>query len=125
MFYKANDAEVDDDEDEIADDAGEAAEDGIIDGFAKPDIADTSLDQSSFQMLNNYTDPIEWKTELERVGPRLRANQSMSSNEWRSHVDQTVSTKAVIDKLLTDTHDELKIIGRYFLYIYILYYLDV
>lgn len=109
------DVEDDIDDDEIVDDAvGDADDDAMFDDYAKTanDIGDTSLDNSSNQILTSYTDPIEWKTELERVGPKLRAQQQLSTNEWRSHVDQTTSSKGQIDKILVDTQSDLKGIER-------------
>ena len=32
---------------------------------------------------SDQIDPIEWKTELERVGPKLKAQQVLATNEWR------------------------------------------
>jgi estrogen-related receptor beta like 1 len=69
---------------------------------------EVSVDNSNHQILQAMVDPIEWKTELERVGPKLRSNQSTSAtNEWRSHVDQTVTSKSQIEKVLGDTQSEL------------------
>ncbi len=85
----------------------------MFDDYAKhTDIGETSLDSSAHQILTSDTDPIAWKIELERVGPKLRAQQQLSTNEWRAHVDQTVVSKAQIDKILPVTQDDLKIIGR-------------
>jgi len=35
------------------------------------------------QILQALVDPVEWKTELERVGPKLKSNLQTSVNEWR------------------------------------------
>jgi hypothetical protein len=58
-------------------------------------------------------DPVEWKTELERVGPKLRANQQLTTNEWRAHVDQTVTSKGHIEKVLGDTQGDLHAMNKY------------
>lgn len=71
-----------------------------------------SLDSSHHNILQAQVDPVEWKTELERVGPKLRANQQISTNEWRAHVDQTVTSKAQIERVLTDTHGDLQAINK-------------
>lgn len=102
------------DEDDIADDAIAEVDDDIFNDYAKNgDVGDTSLDQSSYQILTSVTDPIAWKTELERVGPRLRSQQQLASNEWRSHVDLTVKNKDQINENLPGTKDDLNMIGRY------------
>jgi intraflagellar transport protein 57 len=69
---------------------------------------ESSLEQSSHNILRAAVDPMEWKTELERVGPKLRANQHFSSNEWRSHVDQTLASKEQIGKVLSETQVDLQ-----------------
>jgi hypothetical protein len=58
-------------------------------------------------------DPIIWKTELERVGPKLKAKQRLPTNEWRSHVDLTVTSKGHIEKVLSDTQGDLRGLNRY------------
>lgn len=77
------------------------------------EIAEVSLDGSAHQILHAQVDPIEWKTELERVGPKLRAQQQLTSNEWRAHVDSTVHNKGQIEKVLSDTQGDLQAINRY------------
>jgi hypothetical protein len=57
-------------------------------------------------------DPIAWKTELERVGPKLRAQQQLSTNEWRAHVDQTVTNNQQIEKVLGETQNDLSIMNK-------------
>ena len=58
-------------------------------------------------------DPIHWKTELERVGPKLRAKQALPSNEWRAHVDMTLTNKTRIEQVLDDTQADLKGLNRF------------
>lgn len=78
-------------------------------GGAEPEA---SLDTSAHHILNSHIDPVAWKTELERVGPRLRSQQQLSSNEWRAHVDQTVSSKSQIEQVLSSTQGDLKSLNR-------------
>ena len=40
-------------------------------------------------MLEATVDPIAWRTELERVAPRLKIAHTMSGKEWRAHLEQT------------------------------------
>ena len=109
-------AEVDDegDDDDIEDDAqGEGEEDALFEEMARNEIAETSIDHSGHHILQAVVDPIEWKTELERVGPKLRAQQQLSTNEWRAHVDQTVVSKGQIEKILGETQGDLQAMNRY------------
>ena len=74
----------------------------------------------SFTSINSLwcqaiVDPIAWKTELERVGPKLRAQQQLSTNEWRAHVDQTVANNQHIEKVLEETQSDLQIMNKYVL----------
>ena len=77
------------------------------------EIAEVSLDGSAHQILHAQVDPIEWKTELERVGPKLKAHQQITSNEWRAHVDSTVHNKGQIEKVLSDTQGDLQAVNRF------------
>lgn len=104
--------EVDDDADgEIEDEAAQGAEDDAFEEV-RNDIAEVSLDNSAHNILMPAVDPVEWKTELERVGPKLRANPPLTANEWRSHVDQTVTSKTQIDKVLSETHRDLNSMNK-------------
>jgi hypothetical protein len=81
--------------------------------FEEASRLDASMDASHHNILQALVDPVEWKTELERVGPKLRANQNLVTNEWRAHVDQTVSSKGHIEKILADTQGDLGIMNKY------------
>jgi hypothetical protein len=56
---------------------------------------------------------MHWKTELERVGPKLRAKQALPSNEWRAHVDMTLTNKGQIEAVLDETQADLLGLNRY------------
>lgn len=107
-------AEVDDDaegdvEDEVA---GGVEEDILFEEAARVDAAEMSLDNSAHNILHAVVDPIEWKTELERVGPKLRSQHQLSTNEWRAHVDQTLVNQSQIDKVLGETHGDLQSLNK-------------
>ena len=106
-----NEDEEDEIEDVIADDIEEEEDVFNDDGGDKAgsgnDLNDSILDGSSRQILVGQIDPLEWKTELERVGQKLKTSQVTSTNEWRAHVDQTITSKENIDKLLGDTKGDL------------------
>lgn len=107
-------AEADDDneeEDIIEDDAAGGLDDDVP--FEEASLRlDSSMDASHHNILQALVDPVEWKTELERVGPKLRANQQLTTNEWRAHVDQTVTSKAHIEKVLGDTQGDLHAMNK-------------
>lgn len=108
-------AQVDDDDEggDIADEVdGEDVLDDVLFQETQAEIAEVSLDGSAHQILHAQVDPIEWKTELERVGPKLRAQQQLTSNEWRAHVDSTVHNKGQIEKVLSDTQGDLQAMNR-------------
>lgn len=110
---QAGDNKDDNDEEAVEDDAlGEGEDDVLFEEIARPDIADASLDVSAHNILHAQIDPVEWKTELERVAPKLKALQTLSTNEWRSHVDQTITSKTHIEKLLSDNNSDLQSLNK-------------
>jgi estrogen-related receptor beta like 1 len=107
---------LDDDEhgDDVADevDAG-GDEDALFEEGRELDAGEVSVDDAAHQMLEAHVDPVQWKAELERVGPKLRSGQQLSSNEWRAHVDQTVTSRGLIDKILVDAKGDLSSMSKY------------
>jgi estrogen-related receptor beta like 1 len=69
------------------------------------------MDSSFHNILQGQVDPIAWKTELERVGPKLKTNFAVSAHEWRSHVDQTAASKSKIDTIAVDTRKDISSIA--------------
>ena len=110
-----------DEENDVEDDAAGGADDEAFFEEGLPTDVDVSisLDNSAHQILEGLVDPIVWKTELERVGPKLKAQQLLSTNEWRAHVDQTVANNEKIEKVLSVTQSDLQIMNKYVYYIYI------
>lgn len=106
----------DDDDDNVEEDGGMggngADEDILYEEIARADITEASLDSSAHQILHAQVDPIEWKIELERVTPKLKAHQTLGTNEWRSHVDQTITSKSSIERILEDAQSDLQSINR-------------
>jgi hypothetical protein len=80
--------------------------------YEEPSKLEISLDATSHQILQGAIDPFEWKTELERVGPKLRANVQLSTNEWRAHVDQTVTSKSQIERLMGESQNDLQSMNK-------------
>lgn len=101
-----------DDDPEDGDILDEIVDGGDDDAVFEEARFDSVLENSNHNILQAAIDPIEWKTELERVGPKLRSNQVVASNEWRSHVDQTVTSKTQIEKVLTDTEGDIKLMCK-------------
>jgi estrogen-related receptor beta like 1 len=94
-------------------DAGENEEQLLNSSFEENNLRlDSSVDMSTHNIIQAAIDPIEWKTELERVGPKLKANVTLSTNEWRSHVDQTIGSKEQIEKVMSGSHSELQMINK-------------
>uniref|UniRef100_A0A7S2KSU8 Intraflagellar transport protein 57 homolog n=1 Tax=Leptocylindrus danicus TaxID=163516 RepID=A0A7S2KSU8_9STRA len=65
----------------------------IFDDSRDNSINSYSSNSSSNQLIGSCIDPIEWKAELERVGPSLRAAERSSPknrDHWRQHVDQMI-----------------------------------
>ena len=52
-----------------------------------------------------------WKTELERVGPRLKGLRLGSGKEWRSHLEATRKHQSTIEAILPSTSKQLDSIG--------------
>lgn len=96
-------------EDEVA---GGVSDDVAYEEAARTETAEMSLDNSAHNILQALVDPVEWKTELERVGPKLKVNQTLAANEWRAHVDQTVTNKGHIDRVLGENLGDLQLMNR-------------
>lgn len=73
---------------------------------------ETSMDNSVLNILQPQIDPLEWKTELERVGPKLNATAITMGNEWRAHVDQSLRGKEQIAKLMGVSKGDLGSLNR-------------
>lgn len=115
------------DDDEIEDELDHTAENNGEDGDPAGDQADynnngrsegpeyEALNSSAHNILHAAVDPVEWKAEVERVAPKLRQlsqHVGSSGSEWRSHVDQTVTSKSQIDKVMGETRDDLVTVNR-------------
>ena len=101
-----------DENDEIEDEVEGTVDDDLFFQESAGAEPETSLDTSAHHMLTSHIDPVAWKTELERIGPKLRSQQQLSLNEWRAHVDQTLSSKSQIERVLSNTQGDLKALNR-------------
>ena len=102
----------DEDNDEIEDEVEGTIDDDLFFQESVGAEPENSLDASAHNMLTSHIDPVAWKTELERIGPKLRTQQQLSLNEWRAHVDQTLSSKSQIERVLSSTQGDLKALNR-------------
>ncbi|OWZ22252.1 Intraflagellar Transport Protein 57 [Phytophthora megakarya] len=73
------------------------------------------LDQSFQQMIMSEMDPLLWKTELERVGPRLKvkggAAAAVAGKEWHTHIERSRDNEKIIHELLPRANDQLRLLG--------------
>eukprot|EP01041_Mallomonas_annulata_P009888 gene9888-20577_t len=107
------DVDNEDNEEDVEDDGVIGVEEDLLSNeVIRDDAAEVSLDIDAHQILHAQVDPVLWKTELERVGPKLRAQQQLATNEWRAHVDQTINSKTHIERVLGDTEGDLRAMQR-------------
>ncbi|OQR99027.1 Intraflagellar Transport Protein 57 [Achlya hypogyna] len=65
------------------------------------------------EAMAQYVDPLLWKTELERVGPKLKAKvKEDDGKEWHTHIEQTKKHDATIQDNLANTSAQLKAITK-------------
>ena len=77
----------------------------------EPEVSEERAAQR--EILKSNVDRVAWKTELERVGPRLRlAQRRAAGKEWRAHVDLTRSSAGVIRSTFPPTRAQLDDLGR-------------
>ncbi|GMH74795.1 hypothetical protein TL16_g06558 [Triparma laevis f. inornata] len=98
------------DDDEIEDEVEIKEEDDTM--FQDGNDENEFFSKENHQIIESNVDPIEWKTELERVGPRLRTNNNAVGKEWRSHINQTIRHSEQISTDLPITESTLKTINN-------------
>ncbi|CAM9690841.1 unnamed protein product [Scytosiphon promiscuus] len=79
--------------------------------FSAEEDDDNGISDSQGAMLEAQIDPVEWKRELERVGPKLKMAASAVGKEWRGHVEQTKKHEKAIQAALPVTTTQLALIG--------------
>ncbi|TYZ57500.1 hypothetical protein PybrP1_004343 [[Pythium] brassicae (nom. inval.)] len=111
----ADEAEVDEDAEVDADEDGappEEEEELYSDIARAKNEEESELEQSFQQMIVSEVDPLLWKTELERVGPKLKLRvKEGDGKEWHMHIERTRKHETVIKDLLPVANNQLKIIG--------------
>jgi len=89
-------------------DEGENMFSNIVKG---QDAENPALEDSHYKILESNIDPMEWKTELERVSTKLKMpSVPVSGNEWRQHIEQTKLHDLRIQQSYPDTKAQLEII---------------
>ncbi|EEY64684.1 Intraflagellar Transport Protein 57 [Phytophthora infestans T30-4] len=74
------------------------------------------LDQSFQQMIMSEVNPLLWKTELERVGPRLKvkggaAAAGAAGKEWHGHIERSRDHEKIMNELLPRANGQLRLLG--------------
>lgn len=62
-------------------------------------VAAAAEEAAARQVLHTCVDPVQWRLEVERVAPRLRAVQAPSGDvrDWRAHLDAAQAAAAKLD----------------------------
>jgi intraflagellar transport protein 57 len=101
------------DEAEAADEAEEAVFDGGGAGSGGKNGDESFSGQAeAHKIIENTIDPLVWKTELERVGPRLKATSGALGKEWRAHIEQTKEHEKTIQAVLPSAQQHMKSIAE-------------
>lgn len=61
----------------------------------------------------SLVDVNEWRTEVERVAPKLRSSQRRINSEWRQRVEQATSSANKVETTLTLAQADLTALSRY------------
>ncbi|OQS04847.1 Intraflagellar Transport Protein 57 [Thraustotheca clavata] len=109
----AEEAEVDENLEVDADDdnvAIEEEEELYVDTI-RAKTEESELEESTKEIILAAVDPLLWKTELERVGPKLKSKiKEDDGKEWHTHIEQTKKHDAIIQGNLASTSLQLKAI---------------
>eukprot|EP00638_Chattonella_subsalsa_P005158 CAMPEP_0117753962 /NCGR_PEP_ID=MMETSP0947-20121206/12551_1 /TAXON_ID=44440 /ORGANISM="Chattonella subsalsa, Strain CCMP2191" /LENGTH=418 /DNA_ID=CAMNT_0005572971 /DNA_START=148 /DNA_END=1404 /DNA_ORIENTATION=+ len=114
-LFDAAGGEEEEEEEVIEEDVDvEEEEDGdeIFKNIAKEQVVDGIVfDESHQRILESNVDPTEWKTELERVTPKLKMpSVTAAGREWRTHIEQTKQHEGRIQQFMPDTKAQLQVI---------------
>lgn len=101
-------------DDEIEEQSEE--EDAMYMEVAREDLRREELDGSTQQLLEGAKDPAAqaaWKTELERVAPRLKIHLEggAGGKEWRAHLQQTKKHETTIQGQFPTAEGQLRGVG--------------
>ena len=99
------------DEIEAADFEDEAVfkESDYVKAYGEEEEEEDDEDRQARDILTSGIDPVAWRTEVERVAPRLRPPAAVANGkEWRSHVEQTKANDQKLRDLLPKTIKQLQ-----------------
>lgn len=96
-------AEIPEDDEEVVDEDEDAL---YADTVEKPKV-ESEQDREASATIVSTIDPIAWKTELVRVGPKLQIKESHSTRTWRAHFEQAQKHAEILATLLPDAQAAL------------------
>ena len=108
----ADEADVDEEADfgEISDDmdTGAVEEEPMFEDLvAEADgVEAEALEKEAHEIMHSDINAVDWKKELERVGPRLKVALT-GGNEWRQHIEQTKKHEGTIASTLPTAKTQL------------------
>jgi len=114
----ADDADVDEDADVgmIEDDVAESSEEEVMYSqlVQQERMKKAQAQSGSNEIMQSGISPLRWKTELERVGPKLskKAKTVTHGEEWRAHLEQTKRHEKRIQETFPGTKQALKSIEK-------------
>lgn len=95
----ADEAEVDEEadlENNVLDEEPIQEEEEMLYSEPVKAVGGTEMEDSMNQIIVATVDPLAWKAELERVGPKLKAKgKPDTGKEWRAHIEQNQKHKKV------------------------------
>ncbi|CEG39972.1 Huntingtin interacting protein 1 (Hip1) interactor Hippi [Plasmopara halstedii] len=113
-----DDAEVDtanDDDETLLPGREEETEELFSDLVGSGKVAEDrhGLDHSFQQMIISDVNPLLWKMELERVGPRLKVKggAAASGKEWHTHIERSRDHETIMNELLPRATTQLRLLG--------------
>ncbi|TMW57485.1 hypothetical protein Poli38472_003410 [Pythium oligandrum] len=110
----ADEADVDDDAEVDGGDEGPIGEEEeeLYSDLVRANAEDTALVESYQQMIVSHVDPLLWKTELERVGPKLKLTVNEDDGkEWHTHIERTRKHETSMKDLLPRANTQLRLIA--------------
>lgn len=111
----AEEAEVDEEAEvaaEVEDATDEIEEDEVLYSEVVAADAKFEFDEEEHGVMEATVDPVEWRTELERVAPKLKIVHQFSGKEWRAHLEQTQKHEKTILGVFPETQGALNKIGN-------------
>ncbi|WKX90446.1 hypothetical protein Q1695_009360 [Nippostrongylus brasiliensis] len=104
----AVDQEEDDEEEtEIEDDAYIDEDDGVFIDLSAP-LSNEHQEKPIQSVMQNNTDAISWREEVERVTPQLKITIRQDAKDWRMHLEQMSSLHKTMCELINEVTPKLE-----------------